>query len=200
MKDKKHKFFQDLAGEWDRFFYKDNNNAKDLDALVKRFQIKKGLRVADIGCGTGVISQRISKLGVNQKIIACDWSLNMLKEAQKKTRNKNIAFLCADAHNLPLQGSGCDRVILFSCFPHFDNKQRVLKEVNRILRRKGRCFICHLLSSKEIVYIHRRAGKAVAQDRMLAPKLMRALLKNSGFKILNYLDKKGLYFLEAEKT
>ncbi len=198
MNKQKRKFFDDLAGEWDDLFYKDTEINRKMDKLILNYKINQGSRILDLGCGTGVISSRLAELtGRKGKVVGCDYSLAMLKTAGKKARG--LQFICADARRLPFQSASFENVVCFSCFPHFEDKQEVLKEMHRIIKEGGHLIISHLLSSREISRVHRRVKGAVVHDKIPTRRWMRDSLKNSGFKILSLLDKAGLYLLQAEK-
>jgi demethylmenaquinone methyltransferase/2-methoxy-6-polyprenyl-1,4-benzoquinol methylase len=192
------RFFDDSACVWDKKHNADNNHK--LDKLIRKFGIKKGAKIIDLGCGTGIISEKLSGLaGENGKILCCDFSINMLEVARKKAGLGDFSFICADAHELPFKSNFFDCTVCFSSFPHFENKKGVLKEANRVLKNGGSLIISHLLSSREIANVHRKAGHAVSKDKMPPKDTMIRDLVRTGFKILEFQDKKGLYLLRAEK-
>jgi ubiquinone/menaquinone biosynthesis C-methylase UbiE len=195
---KARKFFDDLADSWDDLYYKDRQTRSKLDRLTPGFQISKGSKILDLGCGTGIISARLSQsAGAKGTVIGCDYSFSMLKAAEKK--GKGIDFICADAHKLPFKTEYFDGVICFSCFPHFEDKPAVLREINRIIKPGGCLVISHLLSRRQINQVHRKVKAAVSGHMMLPKKQMVRALSKSGFRMLRFLDQEGLYLLRAEK-
>ena len=198
MNKKEQKFFDDLADSWDNLFYKDKQTKRKLDKIVLNFSINKGSKILDLGCGTGIISTRLNKLvGAKGEVIGCDYSSSMLKTARKKT--KKINFICADAHKLPFEKGLFDGVVCFCCFPHFEDKLGVLREINRITKTGGYLIISHLLSRREVNQVHKKIKGAVSKHMLPAKKWMIASLQSCGFRICQFLDKKGLYLLRAEK-
>ncbi len=193
----KCKFFDILACEWDKLFYSDYEILERIDKLIASFDIKKDSMVLDLGCGTGITSERISRLIKNAKVLCCDFSFSMLKIA-KERRGKNLSFICANAENLPFKNEVLDYLICFSCFPHFDNKNKMLEEAVRVLRKGGLLIISHFLSSKEIEEVHRTKAP-VSDDKMPSRSWMITNLREIGFKILEFVDRKGLYLIRAEK-
>ena len=197
----KHKFFDGWAEKWDLSFYQDNEKRKKIDRLILSFNLEESTeRILDLGCGTGIISERIiNNYGESFEIYACDFSLKMLKQAKRKVCDKAIV-ICADAHYLPFKNEVFDTAILFSCFPHFDDKEKVLKEVRRVLKKDGQIIISHLLSRRQILNIHKKVGGAVSKDSLPPRKRMFEILNKVGFKIVDYKDRKGIYLLRAEKS
>ena len=199
MKEKKRKFFDDLAYNWDDLHYKDKEIHRRLDELIVKFNISKGSKVLDLGCGTGIISGRLYRLiGKKGGVFCCDFSLPMLKVSKKK-KEGDLIFICADVKHLSFKCGFFDNIVCFSCFPHFGDKQKVLKDMGQMLKRGGSLVISHLLSSREIAEVHRQVKGAVSNDKMPSKKWMIMNLKRFGFKISEFLDKDGFYLLQAEK-
>lgn len=198
MNEKKQKFFNNLAYRWNELHYKDGETNHRLDEMVYRFGIDRGSRILDLGCGTGVISERLLNLtGEKGRVYGCDFSLKMIEVAKKKTRS--VIFVCADAHRLPFRDNFFDNVICFSCFPHFENKQNFLKEVNRVLKKEGMLVVSHLLGSKEINRIHRRIKGPVHKDKMPSKKWIMTNLVSNNFKTLEFIDKHDFFLFRARK-
>ena len=79
--------FDAVAGEWDRFqgpFYSPGVREAALLRLVPR-----GLRVADIGCGTGLLTLTLA--GVAETVEAVDASERMVRLAREKLRRAGAA-------------------------------------------------------------------------------------------------------------
>jgi demethylmenaquinone methyltransferase/2-methoxy-6-polyprenyl-1,4-benzoquinol methylase len=198
MSAEKQNFFDGLACSWDERFYGDDEVNLRLDALAVRFDVKPGFRVMDLGCGTGIMSGRLSALaGEEGKVFSCDFSMKMLEMAMGKSLN--AVSICSDAHCLPFKDKFFDRVVSFSCFPHFDDKPRVLKEAGRVLKDGGVLVISHLLGSRELAGVHKRTKDAVSMDRLPSKKTMLMSLVKAGFRVLEFRDEKGFYLLRARK-
>ena len=90
-------------------------------------------------------------------------------------------------------------MICFSCFPHFSDKKKAMKEAARVLKPKGMLIISHLCSSRKVATIHKCAGPAVAMD-FLPPKTYFLLtIKDVGIQLLEFKDEKGLYLVKIRK-
>ncbi len=197
---RKMNFFDSQAYKWDDLCYKDNEINNRLDALVQQFKIKDGGCVLDIGCGTGVISKRLLKMTAQEGCVVClDFSLSMLKIANKKAAFYNQFFVSADAQTIPFKDNCFDNVIIFSSFPHFEDKRKVIEEAARVLTPGGVVIIAHLLGSREIANLHSRIDAAVCFDVMPSWNWMKDNIEKAGFSILEFIDKEGLYMFRAVK-
>jgi ubiquinone/menaquinone biosynthesis C-methylase UbiE len=148
------KFFNNMAATWD-----ENIAEKDVTKLctmADRLDIPEGAEVIDIGTGTGVfVPLLLKKIGRTGKLVCLDFAEEMLKEASAKGFRGNIKFICADIEDSGLPDASFDAAVCYSVFPHFENKPKILSEINRLLREKGRLYICHTSSRHDINKIHR---------------------------------------------
>jgi ubiquinone/menaquinone biosynthesis C-methylase UbiE len=192
-------FFNRAAERWDTLHYSRRTIDRALAGLIPRLRVNKDAYVIDIGCGTGILSGKLAEVvGTKGKVFCCDFSLPMLQHARHKIKD-NCVFLCADVHALPFSERSFDAAILFSCFPHFEDKRKVFAEVSRVLKTGGTVTISHLGGRREITAIHRRVSGVVAKDRIPHAKWMSMQVSRAGFDIIEFIDRRGLYFLQAKK-
>jgi ubiquinone/menaquinone biosynthesis C-methylase UbiE len=96
----------------------------------------RGLRVADIGCGTGRHASRLAASGAH--VIAIDFSTGMLRKAREKYRGDYLNLAVADiARTLPLRDGAFDRVICCLVLDHIDDVRSLFAELKRICRKDG---------------------------------------------------------------
>ena len=102
-----------------------------------------GLRVADIGCGTGRHALRFSAAGA--RVTAVDFSTAMLQCARAKPGAAAITFLRHDlTEPLPLASSSFDRVFCCLVLDHIAELDRFFGELRRLCRPKG-CVIVSVM-------------------------------------------------------
>ncbi|MFA6004843.1 MAG: class I SAM-dependent methyltransferase, partial [Elusimicrobiota bacterium] len=100
----------------------------------------RGLRVADIGCGTGRYAVRLARQGA--RVTALDFSTGMLAKARAKPGAKAVQFICHDlARKLPLKTGSFDRVICSLVLEHIADLDAFFRELGRICRPRGRIVI-----------------------------------------------------------
>jgi ubiquinone/menaquinone biosynthesis C-methylase UbiE len=102
-----------------------------IENIIDFGEIKEGMRVLDLGCGTGnVASQLLGLLKVN--LIGIDQSIPMLEVA----REKSLDVICADADSnpLPFQDSSFDIIIAAYVIHHITNPKLLISDCYRVLR------------------------------------------------------------------
>ncbi|MEK7125575.1 MAG: class I SAM-dependent methyltransferase [Patescibacteria group bacterium] len=101
--------------------------------------IKSGIAVLDIGCGTGRVRQA---LPADLDYTGLDNSPELLEVARRKYANNK--FVQADARDLPLPDNSFDAVLLIATIHHFFDKAdrlKVLQEARRVLKPGGQIYL-----------------------------------------------------------
>lgn len=105
----------------------------------------RSISLLDIGTGTGFVVSILSRYlkGANE-IICYDLSREMLQEARVKLRNvPNVNFLVGDAERLPFGRESIDIISMNSVLHHLPNYPLLLREIDRVLKRKGIFIMAH---------------------------------------------------------
>ena len=161
--------------------------------------IQKEDCLLDIGCGTGVLLPLIKKIcGNTCNVLALDISFQMLKKVKKKFRDQFSCIQC-DAKELSIKNNTFNKIICYSCFPHFPDKKKALLEIERTLKPGGHVFILHSNSRKAINDLHKNIGGAVGSDFLPREKEMRDLFFKAGFENTHIYDNEEYYFAAANK-
>jgi len=191
-------YFDQLAPTWDKELNPDR--LERLGNIVKELGIEPGYHVLDIGSGTGVLLPfLVAEVGDEGKIVAMDFSAEMLCQAKAKNFPPIVGFAQADVLAIPLADSSVDMAMCNSAFPHFSDKVRALKEIARVLRNNGRLVICHTMSRKMINQLHQSIGGAVANDLLPDEFRLKRLIKQAGLKVTHFEDGPERYLVIAEK-
>jgi ubiquinone/menaquinone biosynthesis C-methylase UbiE len=192
-------YFDHLAPTWDKELTRER--FKCLGNIVKELGIKPGYYVLDIGSGTGVLLPfLIAELGGEGKIVALDFSAEMLGQAKAKNFPPIVGFAQADVLAVPLADNSVDLAICNSVFPHFNDKVKALRQIARVLRNNGRLVICHTMSREMINRLHQSAGGVIANDLLPDESQLRGLIKQAGLKITHFEDSPDCYLVIAEKS
>ncbi|MDE5976697.1 MAG: class I SAM-dependent methyltransferase, partial [Muribaculaceae bacterium] len=106
-------FFDNLAPEWDANEVR--STPERINDILLKLSIRKGMKVLDLGTGTGVLVPYLSKLvGENGKVVGIDLSEGMLSRAKEKYGHlENVDFLKLDFEEEVIPGI-YDLVLLYS--------------------------------------------------------------------------------------
>jgi len=104
-------------------------------------------RVIDMGCGPGVVTQKLIDMGA--RTIGVDVSHSMLEIAHSNFEKRNgykavsSRFYLADARALPFPSESADLVVASYVLNHMGDEDLVatLKDAHRVLRHNGRFLI-----------------------------------------------------------
>ena len=193
------KYFDQLAPTWDQELT--GERLKCLGDIVKELGIEPGYHVLDIGSGTGVLLPfLIAELGDEGKIVALDFSAEMLCQAQAKNFQPIVGFAQADVLAIPLADNSVDLAICNSVFPHFDDKVKALKEIARVLRNNGRLVICHTMSRAMVNQLHQSIGGVVANALLPDEFQLKEIIRQAGLKVTHFEDSPERYLVIAEKN
>jgi ubiquinone/menaquinone biosynthesis C-methylase UbiE len=193
------KYFDQLAPTWDKELTEERLNY--LGDIVKELGIKPGYHVLDIGSGTGVLLHfLVAEMGGEGKIVALDFSAEMLCQAKVKNFQPIVDFAQADVLAIPLADNSVNLAMCNSAFPHFGDKATALKEIARVLRNNGRLVICHTMGRKKINQLHQSIGGAVANDLLPDEFQLRELIRQAGLTVTHFEDVPERYLVIAEKS
>lgn len=115
----------------------------DVSARLQRFSGKhlmpwlpnrNDLTVLDLGSGTGFFTDLLASS--YEQVIGLDISKDMLNFA-KEQRNKDISWLEADAHNIPLEDNSIDFIYSNLVIQWFDPLDEAITEMLRVLKPGG---------------------------------------------------------------
>lgn len=109
------------------------------EVMVKLADIKQGMRVLDLGCGTGVTSlAALTRLQGDGHLFALDVSGAMLDVARETLPANQTTFIQADATAFANHiDKPIDRVLCNSVFWQIQDKPKVMAELHQILKPDG---------------------------------------------------------------
>ena len=125
---------------WDRFApiyslaMKSQKNIYDYMYSHIREKVR-GKDVLELATGPGLIAKNVAE--VTHRMVATDFSPDMIKQAQKGNNPVNLSFEIADASNLPYADHFFDVVIIANCLHIVPNPEKVLSEIERVMKTGG---------------------------------------------------------------
>ncbi|MFQ6051057.1 MAG: class I SAM-dependent methyltransferase [Candidatus Hydrothermarchaeota archaeon] len=132
------KLFDGVAERYDLWYESPiGSYALELEKeMILRFsEPKRGEKILDIGCGTGVFASSFAKLGLD--VTCLDISEKMLNVAKTK-RIKGIRFILGDVNRLPFEDETFDIVIAVTTLEFLEDPGKGIREMRRVLKKDGR--------------------------------------------------------------
>lgn len=160
--------------------------------------IRESEVVLDIGSGGGLDAFLASKkVGLKGKVIGLDMTNQMVKRAKqnaKKGNYNNVEFKLGDAEDIPLKDNSIDLVMSNCVINLAPDKEKVYKEIYRVLKPKGRFIISDIVTEIKLdESIKNNPEKLVTcVGGVLTEKKYINIIKKAGFINVKILKKSPL--------
>ena len=120
--------------------------------LVSNYDIRKGMSVLEVGCGTGALWRgRDDQIDKCDSLVLTDLSEGMLKKAKENLGGKpNVEYRIEDIQNLSFNEDTFDVVIANAMLYHVPDLKKGISEVRRVLKNGG-VFYCATLGENNFV-------------------------------------------------
>ncbi|MFA6430306.1 MAG: methyltransferase domain-containing protein [Candidatus Paceibacterota bacterium] len=126
----------------------------DPEKNIKQFSLAEGSYVADFGSGSGFYSFAAAEaIGSGGRVYSLDIQKDLLEKIKREAQFRhlsNIEIIWADLEHVggtKLRESSIDSVILANILFQLENKEHVIMEIKRVLKRGGRVLVIDWLSS-----------------------------------------------------
>lgn len=122
---------------------------KERELLIDWLKPQPGKLYLDIGCSTALYARLVKKNQPDCRVVALDFSRQMLEEARLKgeAEETNIFFLRADARYMPFYGAAFDGLMMGGTLNELNDPLKVLYESRRVVKKEGVLFMMHLVKS-----------------------------------------------------
>jgi len=147
--------------------------AKELQEQVAReLNLVPQSKFLEVGCGAGMFLGYLSRQ--LERAVGCDLSESMLRRARRI--KKDLEIHVAEASYLPYGSNQFDAILVYSVFHYFPSNEyanRVLSELYRVCRKKGRIWIGDIpdRSQKRQALLHREKMMKQSTPKWLWPNV-----------------------------
>lgn len=139
----------------------------------------RGLKVLDVGAGTGRLAVELAKFP-GTEVTALDVSDKMLERLKKK--NPAITCIVGDAEALPFVSGSFDMVIATFLIVHLKNPARFFDEAYRVLKDGGRLVVTNI-NQKDPPTVKTSEGDIIIESYYHRPEEARESLESLAFSI-----------------
>jgi ubiquinone/menaquinone biosynthesis C-methylase UbiE len=148
------------------------------DEMIALLEAHNCRRIADVGCGTGILADRIDRELDPEEIYGVDMAEGML--AQAKARTSQVTWMTGPAENLPFADGSLDAVVTTTAF-HFFDQPAALREFHRVLAPGGFASVATLSPPQHLPLQGLIADRFNVGPHHPRPDDMRALFDDAGF-------------------
>ena len=155
MNEKIRDFFDQVAMTYQ------HDDSKLIAELLDSLYVSKCHRVLDLGCGKGIISQKLVDLNQGE-VVGLDISHEMLKYAEEKINDSRVKFVNADFYQYT--DEPFDAIICFDAYPHFMDVDGFVDKANELLKEDGLLAIIHDCGRGELNTHHKQHAMGVSRQ------------------------------------
>ncbi len=129
--------FNKWAGSYDTglvsIFFKRCNRK-----VCQLVNLQDGMRLLDVGCGTGSLLKELSGFGEELNLYGIDVSPEMIRAARVKLKDEKHVELCeGSAADLPFESNYFDYIVCMNSLHHHPDPNQSLTEMTRVLKPGG---------------------------------------------------------------
>lgn len=135
---------QQAYDSWSKTYDEVENKTRDIEAKAIRERISgENLSILEIGCGTGKNTEFLQTKA--EKLVAADFSAEMLEKAKAKITNENVEFRQMDLREIwDFAEDSFDLITCSLALEHIENIDFVFAEARKVLKRDGKFYIGEL--------------------------------------------------------
>jgi ubiquinone/menaquinone biosynthesis C-methylase UbiE len=185
--------------QWRGVFERDGREVWDRrDDIIRHLRLRPGLKVADIGSGTGFFTALMAaEVADTGRIYAVDIAPNFVEASVQRARDRgmnNVVGVVNDQHSVRLSPASVDLAFISDTYHHFEYPRSTLLSIHEALRPGGELVVIDFKRipgvSNPWVLRHVRAGEAEVVAEIQA----------AGFELIERLDfMQTQYFLRFRK-
>ena len=167
----------------------ENHHLPITEPVLPLMALEPDDRVLDIGCGSGWLCRRLSRLVPEGSVVGIDIAPEMVRRGRAASRNyTNLKFMQAAADSIPCESGSFSKIISVESGYYWPDPAKSVREMFRVLAGGGSAWILinyyienphahqwgpivnvptHLLSTEEWMAFYRDAGFEDVQYRQI---------------------------------
>lgn len=148
--------FDEISPTYDflNHFFSMGNDLRWRKKAVKLLKAYKFNNILDLAAGSGDLGRELLKLKP-EKLFSVDLSLKMLHRNHNKMKSSKNHIIATDAEYLPFKDCSIDLTGIAFGIRNFDNLDRCLKEIHRILTEKGLFLVIEMFRPEKKNILHK---------------------------------------------
>lgn len=118
------------------YYNKQTRDENHLELILKCIQVKSGMRILDLGTGSGYLAFPFAKKYKQAEVVGLDIVEKTLDENRKRAESEgisNIHFVSYEGMEFPFEDNSFDVVITRYALHHFPEIKATFREINRVL-------------------------------------------------------------------
>ena len=126
------------------FYNRQTRDSEHLARILEFVNISEGMRILDLGTGSGYLSFPIAMNNPGCEVIGLDIVSAALEANRARAVEegiKNLSFVNYDGIDFPFEADSFDLVVTRYALHHFPDIEHSIGEVSRVLKSGGRLFI-----------------------------------------------------------
>jgi ubiquinone/menaquinone biosynthesis C-methylase UbiE len=179
------------------------SNLRLVTTCMRLAGLKPGARVADLGCGSGVFTELLSREGY--RAVGLDLSPKLV--ALGRAKFPGVEFLEGDVEHLPFPDQSLDGVLLSGLVHHLPDPSRCAGEVYRVLKRGGAFAAFDPNRMNPLMYLYRDRSSpfyssvgVTANERPVLAQQIASTFRQAGFTVgTDYLSDLSYRYIASPK-
>ena len=126
------------------FYNRQTQDVEHLERILEFINVRDGMRILDLGCGSGYLTFPIAERNQRCEVIGLDIVSEAIDVDCSRAREAgldNLSFVSYDGIDFPFEAGAFDLAVTRYALHHFPDIEHSIGEVSRVLKAEGELFI-----------------------------------------------------------
>ncbi len=154
--------------------------------VIEKMELAATDNVLDVGCGSGWLSRRLSRLVPEGRVVGMDISDEMIRAARRTSQElDNILFVAGEVGEIPWEANFFSHAISVESSYYWPEPAAGAKELFRVLRPDGQTWIL-INYYKDNPHCHQWGELLAVKTHLLSAEEWSELFREAGFVEVGY--------------